>query len=218
MSGNIGPNTGCAGNLVFTIKGTSPIYQKGLENCKQVLKEVGFCGMIDLNSIITESGELYGLEWTPRFGYDASATLINMYGGDYGDLLFRVASGKVPEESWKAQYGVSVRLSIPPYPTEMRMPKNAGIPIKGIDPEDKKQIQSCYLYDVKLDKSGKKLITSGINGLIACPIETGTSVPEAFDKLEARIKSIQIPDMQYRDDLKKSLQKRYFELEQKGWF
>jgi phosphoribosylamine-glycine ligase len=139
-----------------------------------------------------------------------------MYGGDYGDLLYRTASGGIPQESWKAEFGVSTRLSIPPYPTEMRMPKMQGIPIKGIDPEDVEQIQQCYLYDVKLEKG--KLVTAGINGLIACPVAIGTTPVEAFDLLENRVKSIQIPDMQYRDDLKKSLQKRYYELEQKGWF
>jgi len=216
MSGNIGPNTGCAGNLVFTINSTSRIYQKGLENCKQVLREAGYVGMIDLNSIITEGGELYGLEWTPRVGYDASATLVSMYGGDYGDLLYRTASGRIPEESWKAEFGTSIRISIPPYPTEMRMPKMQGIPIKGIDINDIEQIQRTYLYDCKIDKG--KLVTAGINGLIACPVATGTCVTDAFMNLEAKVKKLQIPDMQYRDDLQKSLQKRYFELELKGWF
>lgn len=216
MPGDVGPNTGCAGNLVFTLKRASRICEKGLLLCAGVLKEIGFCGMIDLNSIITDSGELYGLEWTPRLGYDASATLVNMYGGDWGELLYRTAAGKTPEEGWKAEFGTSIRLSIPPYPTEIKMPKNAGIPIKGIDIEDKEQIQRTYLYDVKIEKG--KLVTAGINGLIACPIETGSTCTEAFMKLKDRVKSIQIPDMQYRDDLQKSLEKRYFKLDLAGWF
>lgn len=216
MSGNIGPNTGCAGNLVFTISSKSRIFQKGLELAKVTLKDAGYCGMIDLNSIITESGELYGLEWTPRLGYDAGATLACMYGGDYGELLFRTATGKVPQESWRAPFGVSIRLSIPPYPTDIKMPKLAGIPIKGIDPEDVEQIKRTYLYDVKLEK--KKLITGGLCGFIAAPVVIGTDLTKAFDTLERQVKEIQIPDMQYRDDLKKSIQKRYYELEYKGWF
>jgi phosphoribosylamine---glycine ligase len=216
MSGNVGPNTGCAGNLVFTVKIGSRIYQKGLELCKNVLREVGYVGMIDLNAIITETGDLYGLEWTPRLGYDASATLVNMYGGDYGDLLFRTAAGRVPEENWRAEYGVSIRLSIPPYPTEMRMPKMSGTPIKGIDIDNIEQVQRTYLYDCKIEKG--HLVTAGVNGLVACPIATGSTVTDAFMNLEARVKTIQIPDMQYRDDLQKSLSKRYFELDLKGWF
>jgi phosphoribosylamine--glycine ligase len=213
MSGNVGPNTGCAGNIVFTLKSTSKIYQKGLEKAKAVLAAAGFCGMIDLNSIITDSGDLYGLEWTPRFGYDASATFVNMYGGDFGELLYNVARGGVPYEGWRAEFGVSARLSIPPYPTEMRSTKNIGTPIKNIHRED---LEHCYLYDAKVEKG--KLVCSGINGMIACPIEVGTDIPSAFDKLTSRIKDIQIPDMQYRDDLKKSLQARYYKLEQQGWF
>lgn len=218
MSGDKGPNTGCAGNLVFTIKSNSRIYEKGLSLCKDVMRSIGFCGMIDLNAIITDTGDLYGLEWTPRFGYDASATLVAMYGGDYGELLYRTAAGKLPEESWRAEFGVSIRLSIPPYPTEMRMPKFQGIPIKGIDPEDKEQIMKTYLYDVRLAKGGKSLETCGINGLIACPVCIGTDVPGAFETLKKTVENIQIPDMQYRDDLSKSLSKRYYKLDQAGWF
>lgn len=216
MPGDVGPNTGCAGNLVFTLKSTSRIYEKGLQLTKAALRSIGFVGMIDLNSIITDTGDLYGLEWTPRLGYDASATLVAMYGGDWGELLYRTASGKVPEENWKAEFGTSIRLSIPPYPTEIKMPKMAGIPIKGIDIEDKEQIQRTYLYDVKLEKG--KLVTAGINGLIACPIEVGSTCTEAFMQLKDRVKLIQIPDMQYRDDLQKSLEKRYFKLDLAGWF
>jgi phosphoribosylamine-glycine ligase len=212
MSGNIGPNTGCAGNLVFTLSSESKIFQKGLGKARDILRDGQFVGNIDLNCIITEGGELYGLEWTPRFGYDATATFARIYGGDFGELMYRCAVGKVPEESWANQFGVSARISIPPYPTEMRTINNIGKPIKGIEPED---LEHTYLYDAKLEKG--KLVCSGVTGFIACPIVCGPDPTKIFDTLKTRVEAIQIPDMQYRDDLKKSILKRYYELEQKGW-
>lgn len=214
MNDGVGPNTGCSGNLVFTLSPASRLYKRGLEKMKETLRLVGFRGMIDLNTIVTEQ-EAYGLEWTPRFGYDASATLLNMYAGSYGELLYRTAAGKVPEQSWKAEYGVSARISIPPYPTELKTPKHEGIPIKGICPKDLDQLLHTYLYDVRLDK--EKLIVSGLTGMIACPIETGSTPGEAFGKLKDKIKSIQIPDMQYRTDIEKSTMKRYNEVDRLGW-
>jgi phosphoribosylamine---glycine ligase len=214
MNDGIGPNTGCSGNLVFTLRPEARIFKEGLSKMKEVLTKAGFVGMIDLNTIVTETNA-YGLEWTPRFGYDASATLAIMYAGDYGDLLFKIASGKVPYEGWKAEFGVAARLTIPPYPTEMKSPKKAGTPIKGLDLDDKEAMLKTYLYDAKVEKD--KLVTAGLNGFVAVPMETGTSITEAFDKLESKIKTFNIPDMQYRTDLRKSTSKRYLELDRMGW-
>lgn len=218
MNDGIGPNTGCAGNLVFTLNSGSRVFQEGLAKARNSLAALGYRGMIDLNTIATED-KLYGLEWTPRFGYDASATLLNMYGGDFGELLQRVASGGIPEQRWKAEYGVSARLSIPPYPTEIRIAKIKGIPIKGINTNSEEELMKTYFYDVMSQGSGKstELVCSGVNGLICCPIETSQSPQGAFAQLESRIEKIHIPDMQYRTDLQKSIMKRFFKLKEMGW-
>jgi phosphoribosylamine---glycine ligase len=214
MNDNIGPNTGCSGNLLFTVSYGSRLYKSGLAKMKEPLKQMGFRGMIDLNTIITDT-DAYGLEWTPRFGYDASATFLNMYGGSYTELLHRVATGKVPEQSWNAEYGASVRLTSPPYPWDMRVPKHDGVPITGIDPGNIDELLRTYLYDARLD--GKQLVMAGLTGLVACPVTTGSSISEAFGKLDDRVKQIQFPDMQYRTDIQKSTGKRYLEVDKMGW-
>ena len=214
MNDGKGPNTGCAGNLIFTLGPDAKIYKEGLWKMREFLQETTFKGMLDLNTIVTPEGA-YGLEWTPRFGYDASATLYAMYSGGLGNLLHASATGGVPENSWKAEFGAAVRITVPPYPTEIRLKKEVGIPIKGIDPDNKEDILRTYLYDVVLDKD--KLVTAGISGFVAVPIETGNSIPEAFGKLEDRLKKIQIPDMQYRTDIGKKTSERYYELLKQGW-
>jgi phosphoribosylamine-glycine ligase len=214
MNGGVGPNTGCAGNLVFTLSPDSKVFTEGLGRAKTVLQQYGFRGMIDLNTIATED-KLYGLEWTPRFGYDASATFYNMYGGDFGELLHRIATGGIPEEKWRAEFGATSRLTIPPYPTEIRIAKLKGVPIKGLDTNNEDELRSTYMYDVMCD--GDDLICAGTNGFLLVPVSTANSAPLAFDRLEARIKKIDIPDMQHRTDLKSSIQKRYYELQKMGW-
>lgn len=218
MNDGVGPNTGCSGNLVFTLNSGSRVFQEGLGKAREVLSALGYRGMIDLNTIATED-KLYGLEWTPRFGYDASATLVNMYGGDFGELLQRVASGGIPEQKWKAEYGVSARLSIPPYPTEIRIAKVKGIPIKGFNLDNDEELLKTYFYDVMAQGSGSsaELVCAGLNGLICCPIETSQSPQGAFAQLDNRIEKIHIPDMQYRTDLQSSIMKRFFKLKEMGW-
>lgn len=214
MNDGIGPNTGCSGNLVFTINHDTKLFKEGLGKIKNTLSSIGFAGMIDLNTIVTPEAA-YGLEWTPRFGYDATATLAAMYGGKFGNLLKDIASGNIPDNSWNAEFGASVRITIPPYPTEIKLKKSQGVPLKGIDIKNDAQMINTYMYDVQLDKGD--LVSAGINGLLIAPVEIGSSIPEAFGKLKDAIDKIQIPDMQYRTDIQKSVSKRYIELQQMGW-
>lgn len=214
MNDNIGPNTGCSGNLVFAISPETKVYTEGLARAKDALAATGYRGMVDLNTIATED-KLYGLEWTPRFGYDASATLYSMYGGDFGELLKRVATGGIPEQRLKAEYGAAARISIPPYPTEYRSPKLKGIPVKGLDKNVDEDIRTTYLYDVM--QNGNGLVCAGVNGLIAVPMATANDPVLAFDRLEAKLHKLRVPDMQYRTDLKSSILKRLYELRRMGW-
>lgn len=210
MNKNHGPNTGCAGNLVFYLRESSELYKQGLGKMREYLRKVGYTGMIDLNTIATDSG-LYGLEWTPRFGYDASATLMQMYSGDLGEMMHKIATGQVPEESWKAEFAAGVRLSIPPYPTEIKGKHPQGIPIKGINKED---YSSTFLYDVMLE--GKELVSAGHSGFIAVPMTCGNNVGDIWETLEKRIDRFKIPNMQIRTDIKKTTSTRYMELSRMG--
>jgi phosphoribosylamine--glycine ligase len=216
MNDNKGPNTGCSGNLVFAISEESKLYKDGLKKIIPVLQAVGFTGMLDLNTILTEDSA-YGLEWTPRFGYLADTVIAQMYGHGWGEMLRRVATMEVPEIKWAAPFGVSVLLSIPPYPTEIRTQKAKDVPIEGLDPENLEQLCSTYMYDVKLSQDKKTLITSGNYGFICAPIGVGDSIEEAAGRCDAAIEKISIPNMQYRTDVNKTTLKRYNFLKTNDW-
>src|SRR5579863_6204290 len=74
MNDNKGPNTGCSGNLIFTMKPDAKIFRDGLKKAIPLLQSVGFRGILDLNTIVTED-KIYGLEWTPRLGYLCCPTI-----------------------------------------------------------------------------------------------------------------------------------------------
>ena len=216
MNEGKGPNTGCSGNLVFAISEESKLYREGLKKIIPFLRENHFTGMIDLNTIVTMD-TAYGLEWTPRFGYLADTTIAAMYGSGFGEMLQRTASFQIPQIKWRAPFGMSVTLSIPPYPTEIRVPKAKDVPIEGLDPEDLEQLTHTYMYDVKLAKDKKSLVTSGNYGYVCAPIGIGDSIEEAAAQCDKALGKINIPNMQYRTDINKSTLKRYQFLETNGW-
>ena len=213
MNDGVGPATGCAGNLVWVYDQMNPpwVFREGLGKMKDFLRAYRFRGMIDLNSIVTES-KLYGLEWTPRFGYDSTCTLFALITSNLGDFLGAVASGAKPEVEWSSKFAASVRLSIPPYPSEIKGKHPEDVPIKGIEEED---VADCYLYDAFC--ADGKLVTAGVSGLVAVPIACGETISHAFSLVDAKIEKIIIPDMQYRTDIEKCVLRRYKILESQGW-
>jgi len=217
MNGNIGPNTGCAGNLVWVYDEQNKpyIFREGLGKLKDFLQEYNFRGMIDLNTIVSDS-QLYGIEWTPRYGYDASATIYSCISSDLGDFLGAIGSGVQPEYQIGNVFSAGVRLSIPPYPTETHDDKviREDVPIEGIEEDDISK--NCFLYDCVVN-SDSSFSTLGINGFVAVPIQQGGTIQEVFGRLGERIKKIHIPDMQYRTDIEERCIKRYTTLARQGW-
>jgi phosphoribosylamine---glycine ligase len=213
MDNRKGPNTGCAGNLVWAYRRTPKIFTEGLQKLSPFLQESGYRGMIDLNTIAAGS-HLYGLEWTPRFGYDASATLFRTIGSPLGEFLHGIASGQGSEPDVVHDYAAALRLSIPPYPSECEGYFLEDVPINGIEPED---LEHTYMYDACLDKEDN-LVTAGCSGFIAVPIGCGPTIRDAFARMSARVKKVKIPDMQHRNDIYKCTWSRYEVLEREGWF
>jgi phosphoribosylamine---glycine ligase len=216
MDGGRGPNTGCSGNLVFVHDNLNHplIFREGLGKMKEFLQSVDYKGMIDLNTIVSDR-ELYGLEWTPRFGYDATATLFNLIESDLGDFLGAVAFGDTPNYRLRHKFSAGVRISIPPYPTEIKNHHPANVPIQGIDPEVADIAKDYFLYDCGLVDD--ELVTMGISGLVCVVMANSETIPGAYEIVYDRINKLQIPNMQYRGDLLSCCNKRFNTLREQGW-
>lgn len=209
-----GPNTGCSGNMVWVYDNLyhPAIFRDGLAKMKDFLHQYNYKGMIDLNTIASDT-ELYGLEWTPRFGYDAACTLFSLIKSDLGLFLASIAAGVRPDYQINNLYSAGVRVSIPPYPSEIDGKHPEGIPIKGIELED--IIRDFYLYDCCLVKND--LLTVGANGFIGLPIYNGASIGEVFSRVYDKIHKLIIPDVQYRNDIEQCIYKRHKLLSTQGW-
>ena len=211
MNDGKGPNTGCAGNLVWVYDQPPALFKQGLGLMKDFLHQYDYHGMIDLNTIVT-GNKIYGLEWTPRFGYDASPTLFSLLSSELAGFMYAIASGDRPNYNLKSRFAAGVRISIPPYPSEIKGQHPEQVPINGIDEDD---LCHCYMYDAMLD--GDELVTAGISGFIAVPLGTGTTIAEAFYKVNQKLSLVKVPNMQYRTDIERRTLARYNTLLNQGW-
>lgn len=217
MNGDLGPNTGCSGSLCWMMQRENPLFGKGLKKCIQPLQEMGYVGPLDLNCIVNESGA-WSLEFTPRFGYDATALLTRLLPVSFADFLYAIASNQtVPEMAARHPFCASVRLSIPPYPTEALPDKfyRSEVPIQGLK---EKNLDRFFLYDARLRAEGSdELETAGLCGWIGSPLAVGETIGAAFDGAYDMLKEVRVPNGQYRTDVCDNVSKRYWMLKENGW-
>lgn len=213
MAGGIGPNTGCAGNVLWMPAKKNAIFEQGLERAGALLAQTDFVGAVDLNTIVTE-GEIYGLEWTPRFGYEGTCNLTRLLPIPFGDFLYKVALGQNPNLGLaRAKFAATIRISVPPYPNAETSRTRNKVPIKGIDIN---KLDTFVLYDVVMDEKGE-LSTEGNYNAIGTPIGCGETIVGALDEVKAAIKRLDIPDLQWRNDVDKCINERYGTLQTQGW-
>jgi phosphoribosylamine---glycine ligase len=216
LAGNLGPNVGCAGSVVWSPVRPTNLYERGLGKSTDLLRASGYLGPVDLNAIVTE-GEVYGLEWTPRFGYEATCNLTRLLPMEFGEFCYRVATGdnlNLPPARFR--FASTLRVSIPPYPLEAKTnkPYQQGVPIDGLTEKD---LPTFTLTDVKTVPDSGEFQSAGTSGIIGSPIGVGETIQGSFDDTKRRIDKLRIPDMQWRVDVPQTTQKRYDALERQGW-
>ena len=198
MNDNLGPSTGCEGDVVWACEDNEIVNY--LLQLEKTLKDESYIGPIDINCIV--NGEkVYGLEWTPRFGYDATPTLFKLFNNDIGKFFM-----EMEEVPIKESFAGSLRVTIPPYPfepiEEEPIPHSGGLPIDGI-----KNDEDYYFYEVSCGEDG--LVHSGGVGLLLCTLGTSDEYESALDSCYKLAEELKVPDKQYRTDLAEKLLEDY---------
>lgn len=204
MNDNLGPSGGCSGNSVWRCDNLDFVVEEGLAKMAPILREYGYIGCLDLNCIVNPDG-VWALEFTPRFGYDSIPVFINMYEGDPGELIAKMAMGEKPKEFvMKSGFGSALRISVPPYPSEEHI-VGEGVPVRGFEKADRPNL---YFYNVMLDDKNN-IVTSGSYGIVAVTTGLGSTIKESFETPYALAKKAKIPEKQYRTDMAKVLEETY---------
>jgi phosphoribosylamine--glycine ligase len=210
MNDDIGPSTGCSGNIVWQGDDSSLLAELLLGVEASLIKE-NYIGPIDLNAIVNEEG-IFGLEWTPRFGLDAMPTLLQIINQDVGKII----SDSFEEENEMnllSCFSGGARLTIPPYPIEPEDVKeieknfpNIGIPIRGLE----KYEDNCYFYEIM--KKDDLIVHSAGTGVIACISDIGETPKSCYGLVYKALEDCKVPDAQYRTDLNEVLPRMYEEV------
>lgn len=203
MDGDLGGSTGCSFNAVFFYRNDPPIAEElGWENLTQLFrKNDAPPGLYDINAVVTEDGEVYFLEWTPRLGYDSEMTSFRLM-PSLADHLFNVANGRempVP----KGELAYSIRLSIPPYPWEYGELREKGTAdgklVRGVDGLWDKQFIG---YQLRQDpKTG--LVLAGPEGIVGLSLAVGDELSILHDTAFEYAKGLHkrgISALQFRSD------------------
>lgn len=207
MNDDLGPSSGCAFNIVWKLTHTNRIVEEGIKLMGPILADYNYIGPLDLNAVVNKDG-VWALEFTPRFGYDAFPSLLELVDTDLGEVIAKMARGEQPDElPLKDGFASALRISIPPHPSEeFRHP--GGIPIQGLQRSDRPHL---YLFEIRLDESGR-LVSSRGGGAICAVTGLGKSISEAFDPVYEIAKRLRIPEKQYRTDAVSELSKDHTKL------
>jgi phosphoribosylamine-glycine ligase len=206
LAGDLGPSTGCTGNIVWACDADDPIVKQTLTKLTVTLRKHRYVGPIDVNTVVNKEG-VYGLEFTPRFGYDAFPTALHaLCDFDFGSFIDSLASGASSTESLSEGFGAGVRIGLPPWPSE-KFHGEAGIPLRGFEEED---LECFYPYEVVLTEN--ELQSSKGFGILGVVNGQGATVYTAFARAYEVIKKLRIPELQYRNDLRKALFEDYSKL------
>ena len=217
LEGNRGPRAGCMGSVVWIGSENSRLYKEGVGRMLPALKKIGYRGPLDLNTIVTKD-KLYGLEFTPRFGYDALFVLLEMFKGKISDLLYGVATGITREMTFRSDWGMGIDLCVPPYPLHCEPDMYKDVLIQGIDEGNRRHL---WLYDVY--KVGNQYLCAGCGGDIGAITARGDRVDgyspirDAKRRVLRTISNLVIPDVMWRRDIGDRVQDEYKQLQTWNW-
>lgn len=216
LSGNIGPATGCEGNIVITVQKPNRLIRETVLKFTEPLRRAGYRGPFDINTLVSKD-QIYALEITPRFGYDAIEALTTGLEEPLGSFLFGVAMGVAKQIPIRPDFLIAVRASLPPYPHAKvswlpEQERRSGMPIVGATDTDLKYTFFC---DVMLE--GDRLKYAASDGALLKATAFGRSVREARHRAYRVLENLKVPELQYRTDIGARVEKDLETLRSWGW-
>jgi phosphoribosylamine--glycine ligase len=195
--GDLGEMTGEMGTIV-TYESTSRFHERTLAPMAPLLQAGGYCGYINLNTIVNEQG-IWPLEFTCRFGYPGYAILEPLQETPWGELFHAMATRSDNEFQTRPGFAAGIVMTTPPFPySRSVVPEPVGMPIvfDGISDDDHR-----HLHYGEIALKDGQLVTSGGYGWTMVVTGIGDTVRTARDRANRLADCIIIPNARYRRDI-----------------
>ena len=198
FAGDMGELTGEMGT-VATFDYSNRFFALTLEKIEPRLREAGYLGYINLNTIVNEQG-IWPLEFTCRFGYPGFATLEPLQETSWAELFRMMVSRSPAPFRTRPGFSVALVLTTPPFPyTRREVPVPVGLPVFFADALNDADRANLHYGEVGL-RDGE-LVTSGLFGWSMVATGTGPTISEAKSKAYELAAKVVIPNMRYRLDI-----------------
>jgi phosphoribosylamine--glycine ligase len=196
--GDLGELTGEMGTVV-TYSRSKGFFDRTLGKMRPLLKENGYCGYINLNTMVNESG-IWPLEFTCRFGYPGYAILDPLQRTSWADLFRLMLERNATRFDTEAGFAVGIVITTPPFPyNREHVAEPVGLPVLfdgDLSPDERRNV---HCGEVGL--SGGVLVTSGASGYTLVVTGTGETIAAARDAANVLAGKVVIPNARYRSDI-----------------
>jgi phosphoribosylamine--glycine ligase len=159
--GDLGELTGEMGTVV-TYDRTRRFFERTLGRMEPLLRRNGYCGYINLNTIVNEQG-IWPLEFTCRFGYPGFAILDPLQETSWADLFGGMVARSRPAFATRSGFCVGIVLTTPPFPyPRAQVAEPIGLPV--LFEGDLTAEERAHLHYGEVGLEQGELVTSGIYG------------------------------------------------------
>jgi phosphoribosylamine---glycine ligase len=200
--GDLGELTYEMGTVV-TYDRTSRFHARTLGPMEGPLRDGGYCGYINLNTIVNEAG-IWPLEFTCRFGYPGYAILDPLQETPWGDLLYAMGTRSAERFVAKPGFAVGIVLTTPPFPySRPSVDEPIGLPV--LFEETLTEADRRHLHFCEVGLRNGQLVTSGAYGWTMVVTGTDNTIARAQQRAIALAQKVFIPNVRYRKDIGSNL-------------
>ena len=210
LNNDRGPNTGEMGTVCQYVS-DSALAEEVLLPLEETLLELGHLGDFDVGCGIEKDGTPRVFECTARMGWPSTNILCSSHTCDPVEWMKDAQEGRDTLEVDQRCH-VGVLMAHPPFPSPNTDPSTSvGFPIEGLE-EVWKHVSPCQIMlapgPVSEDGKNVKGMTYQMTGDYVCVVTApGPDVHDAIQDVYAAVNRIRFPDMIFRDDIGKKLEK-----------
>jgi phosphoribosylamine--glycine ligase len=224
MNNDLGVATGEQGTVLRYTR-TSKLARRVLAPLSGALERVGYCGYVDVNTIIDDKGIPWPLEFTMRPGWPTFNIQQCLHEGDSVAWIMSLASGKDLRNVVQEKVAVGVVMSIPDYPySHLTRKEVVGIPVYGLTQALWKHWHPCEMRmgeDIPDLVDGHHIkvpmpVTAG--DYVGVMTATSDTIKDAALTCYRRLEKLIVPNSpMYRTDIGKKLAKELPKIQKFGY-